>query len=110
MEPMDSIKASIISVRYRNDDHTWLVAQMKSDDIKDPFIATVDIPYGTEEDTIQLYGEWVEDKRYGKQFKVSASHRVLPTSVSGIRNYLASSEDIKGIGPVRAAKLAEFFG
>lgn len=107
---MEAIKATMISVRYRSPERNWMVAQMRNDESKDTFIATGDIPYSETEEPVQLYGEWIEDAKYGKQLKVSTSHRVLPTTVSGLRNYLAASEDIKGIGPVRANKLAEFFG
>lgn len=107
---MEAIKATMISVRYRSPERNWMVAQMRNDESKDSFIATGDIPYSETEEPVQLYGEWIEDAKYGKQLKVSTSHRVLPTTVSGLRNYLAASEDIKGIGPVRATKLAEFFG
>lgn len=107
---MEELKATMQGVRYRNAERTWLVATMKREGSKESFIATGDIPYSETEEPVQLYGEWVEDKTYGKQFKVTASHRVLPTSVQGLRNYLAASEDIKGVGPVRADKLAEHFG
>ena len=100
----------MLSVRYRNAERTWMVAQMKLEDGKESFCATGDIPFSEAGEPIQLYGEWSEDKKYGKQFKVSSAHRLLPTSVSGLRSYLANSEDIKGIGPVRAGKLATFFG
>jgi exodeoxyribonuclease V alpha subunit len=107
---MESIKATMLSVRYRNPEHTWLVAQMKLEGTKESFIATGDIPYSETEEPVQLYGEWIQDKKYGKQFKVSTAHRVLPTTVSGLRNYLAASEDIKGVGPIRADALAKHFG
>lgn len=105
---MESIKATLLSVRYRNPERNWLVTQMRSDD-KEIFIATGDIPYSETEEPVQLYGEWIEDKKYGKQFKVSSSHRILPTDMEGIVRYLSASEDIKGIGPVRANKLSMFF-
>lgn len=107
---MEELKATMLSVRYRNAERTWLVAQMRNSDTKETFLATGDIPYSETEEPVQLYGEWVEDKKYGKQLKVTAAHRVLPTSVQGIRNYLAASEDIKGVGPVRASQLAGHFG
>ena len=97
------------SVRWRSPERNWLIAMMK-DDTKNTFIATGDIPYSETEEPVQLYGEWVEDPKYGKQFKVVASHRVLPTNVAGLRGYLAASEDIKGVGPIRADKLVRHFG
>lgn len=99
----------MLSVRYRNPERNWLVANMRSNK-RESFIATGDIPYSETEEPVQLYGEWIEDPKYGKQFKVSTAHRVLPTSVSGLRNYLAASEDIPGIGPGRADKLVKHFG
>lgn len=107
---MESIKASIISIRYRNPERTWLVATMKYIDKKESFIAAGDIPYSEDEEPVQLHGEWIEDKKYGRQFKVNTSHRILPTNTKGLSIYLANSEDIRGIGPVRARKLGEFFG
>lgn len=107
---MDEIKASIVSIKYRNPEHTWIVATMKSDDKRETFMATGDIPYSEGDESIQLYGEWIEDKKYGIQFKVATAHRILPTSTSGLQRYLATSEDIKGVGPVRASKLALHFG
>lgn len=106
---MESIIATLLSIRYRNPERSWLVAQLRMDKTKETFIATGDIPYSETEEEVQLYGEWIEDKKYGKQFKVSSSHRVLPKDISGLEKYLAYSEDIKGIGPVRASKLATYF-
>lgn len=107
---MEELKATMVSVRYRNPEKTWLVATMQLDGKKETFLATGDIPYSETEEPVQLYGEWVQDKKYGKQFKVSTSFRILPSDTAGVSNYLAASEDIKGIGPVRARKLSDFFG
>jgi exodeoxyribonuclease V alpha subunit len=109
MAQIEELKATMVSVRYRSPERNWLIATMKSE-AKEVFTATGDIPYSETEEVTQLYGEWVNDAKYGKQFKVSAAHRILPTDVAGIRNYLAASEDIKGVGPVRADKLSKHFG
>lgn len=106
---MDEIKAVMLSVRWRNPERSWLIATMRNSDTKEVFTATGDIPYSETEEPVQLYGEW-EDGKYGRQFKVNTAHRILPTDLRGLTNYLAASEDIKGVGPVRAAKLAEHFG
>lgn len=107
---MESIKATISSVRWRSPERNWLIANMKAYESKSSFTATGDIPYSETEEPIQLYGEWVDDKKYGRQFKVSSAHRILPTSLSGLSAYLASSEDIRGVGPVRARALVDHFG
>lgn len=110
---MESLRANIVHVTYRNQDGTWSVAKMalnKEGKRSEVFTATGNIPYSETEETIQMYGEWIQDSKYGKQFKVENAHRVLPSTVSGLANYLASSEDIKGIGRAKANLLAERFG
>ena len=58
---------------------------------------------------ITASGEWVEDRSYGRQFKARFLRTSQPTSVEGIRRYLASGM-IHGIGKVYAAKLVQAFG
>ena len=58
---------------------------------------------------LRLEGEWVEDPKYGRQFKISSYETVQPSSLQGIERYLASGL-IDGIGPVMAARLVEAFG
>lgn len=107
---MESLQTSIVSIRYRSPERTWLVANMKQIGTNNYFTAAGDIIYAEPEEALQIYGEWIEDKKYGKQFKVTSSHRVLPKDLKGIEKYLSASEDIKGIGPIRASKLREHFG
>lgn len=106
---MEELKATLVSIRYRNPERSWLVANMRLDN-KETFLATGEIPYSSTEESLQLYGEWVEDKKYGRQFQVNSAHRILPSDTKGIEQYLISSENIKGIGPNRASRLSDHFG
>ena len=54
-----------------------------------------------------LHGKWVNDKKWGKQFKVKGhapSSAVL--TPSGIASLIANAKELAHIGPVRAEKLA----
>lgn len=60
-------------------------------------------------ETVRLEGFWVEDKRFGKQYRVTRCDTVLPTSAAGIERYLGSGL-IPGIGEVYAKRLVDAFG
>jgi exodeoxyribonuclease V alpha subunit len=61
------------------------------------------------QDVLRCRGEYVVDKRYGRQFKVHSFQVMLPTSLDAIERYLASGS-IRGIGRTYARKLVAHFG
>ncbi len=58
---------------------------------------------------ITVVGQWVVDKKYGKQFRVSFAHPRTPKTVLGIERFLGSGL-IHGIGPSLAKRIVEKFG
>ncbi len=63
----------------------------------------------SEGETVRLTGQWVEDKKFGRQLRVATFESVVPSTVAGIEKYLASGL-IEGIGPTYAKRLVETFG
>lgn len=61
------------------------------------------------QEVVQLRGHWINDKKYGSQFKVSSHTSVLPSTASAMEKYLGSGL-IKGIGKTYAKKLVQVFG
>lgn len=59
--------------------------------------------------SLSVTGEWIENPRFGRQFSMTAFEQVLPATLEGIRNYLASGL-IKGVGDKMAARIVERFG
>ena len=57
----------------------------------------------------RFFGEWKQSPKYGTQFSVSRWEEILPVTLLGIENYLASGL-IRGIGPVTAKRIVETFG
>ena len=57
----------------------------------------------------RFFGEWKQSPKYGTQFSVSRWEEILPVTLIGIENYLASGL-IRGIGPVTAKRIVETFG
>ena len=63
-----------------------------------------------EHDPVVLRGDWVQHPKYGRQFKVESLEYDTALDAEGLANYLANHPDIKGIGPVKARRIAEQFG
>lgn len=57
----------------------------------------------------EFVGQWVDDDKYGRQFRVESAVPIMPASEEGIINYL-SSGIVHGIGPKTARKIVEHFG
>ena len=57
---------------------------------------------------VTVLGEWVEHEKFGKQYKVSAVVKNLPTEDLGVKDWLI--RHIPHIGEVRATALMETYG
>ena len=62
-----------------------------------------------EGDSIAVSGEFVQDPRWGRQFKVSSAKPELPRSGAAIETYLSRAK-IPGVGPKLAGKIVAQFG
>lgn len=60
-------------------------------------------------ETLRLAGRWVQDKKWGQQFKASSFKAVKPATLEGIERYLGSGL-IRGVGKAMAQRLVAQFG
>jgi exodeoxyribonuclease V alpha subunit len=58
---------------------------------------------------LTVEGEWVMDKKWGRQFKVAAATPRTPNDKIGVERFLASRK-IPGLGPALAKRIVEKFG
>ena len=56
-----------------------------------------------------MYGKWVHNPKYGRQFRVETCERQMPADANSMLRYLASGA-IKGIGPKIAQRIVDEFG
>ncbi len=113
---MENLKGTVERVTYYNEENGYSVIKIKADkryptaEARDGMITVVgtlpEIKVGEE---CQFSGDWVDDARYGKQFRAEMMTPIMPTTETGIVNYL-SSGIVKGIGPKTAQKIVDFFG
>ena len=112
----DEIQGEIKRITYYNEDNGYSVVKVEPDktypraQARDGTVAVVGImPALQEGESAQFKGEWVEDKRYGKQFRAQQAIPIAPQSEQGVINYL-SSGIVRGIGPRTAEKIVAHFG
>jgi len=60
-------------------------------------------------ESLALQGIWTNHPTHGRQFEIKKFSVQLPATIEGIRKYLGSGL-IKGIGPVTAKRIVDYFG
>jgi len=60
-------------------------------------------------ETVEVWGSWQKDPRFGRQFAITTIRALTPTTREGIERYLSSGL-IQGIGPVLAGRIVAHFG
>ncbi|MBQ9773417.1 MAG: ATP-dependent RecD-like DNA helicase [Clostridia bacterium] len=111
--PMDDVgtvklSGSIEHVIYSNEDNGYAICDLGTD--TDELVTiTGTLPYIGEGDVVTVYGKWVHNPKYGRQFKVEQFEKELPADRASILRYLSAST-IKGIGPKTAQRIVDEFG
>ncbi len=105
---MDQISGVIERITYQND-NGFSVAKIQTD--QSPDRITITGPLGSIHvgQSITCTGQWKTNPNYGHQFVVSVCQTHQPTTPAGIERYLRSGA-VKGIGPVYAKKIVDYFG
>ena len=101
------LKGTVEHIIYCNEDNGYTVMDVGLED--DIVTACGVMPYIDEGDSLILWGNWVHNPKYGRQFKVEQYERDMPADSAAILRYL-SSRAIKGIGPKLAERIVAHFG
>ena len=105
----ESLSGLIERVTFANQDSGLNVLKVKAKGHRD--LVTVDgsLPSVSVGEWLTAQGRWVQDRKYGQQFRAEMLTGTPPTSKEGIKEYLGSGM-VKGIGPVYAKKLVDKSG
>lgn len=112
----EQLQGAIERITYYNDENGYSVLKIKPEkripraQARDGTVTVVGImPELIEGESAQFVGEWINDPRYGLQFKAQQAIPVAPSTEKGIVSYL-SSGIVRGIGPRTAEKIYDHFG
>jgi exodeoxyribonuclease V alpha subunit len=108
-QPFDTIEGTLERFTFRNEDSGFAVVRFAPDDGSASLAAVGQLAQLAEGQKLRITGQRVEHPRFGPQIEVEGVEAVLPSSVEGIRTYLASSL-VKGIGPSIAERITDRFG
>ena len=102
------IRGTVKKIVFNNPENAYTVLRMAVEETHG--LTTVvgnllSIQVGEE---LLLRGEWSDNPKFGRQFQVQSYERNAPSTLEGMRRYLASM--IKGVGPKRAELIVEHFG
>ncbi len=106
-EPTTTLEGTVERVLHRDEESGWGVLLFDLEEAgRTRAVGTFpDVRPG---EVLRLAGDWVEHRKFGRQFKASSFHPVEPASLEGIERYLASFVD--GIGADLAEKIVGKFG
>lgn len=96
-------------VVFTNEENAWSVVKLAVAGQRDLVTAVGNLLGVQPGENLRLSGAWVNDPKYGKQFRVASYTTVVPGTLTGIEKYLGSGL-IRGIGKVMASRLVKAFG
>ena len=104
---MESLEGFVERIRFKSEETGYVVCIINTG--KTSVIGVGTIPFLREGQNIKITGEWIIHKQFGEQFNIKQCEEIMPTSIKEIEKYL-SSGIIRGIGPVTAKKIINYFG
>lgn len=103
----ETIEGTLDRVAFTNPENGWSVVRVRVPG-RGEVTAVGSLPGVQPGETLRLSGSWVQDRKWGEQFKVEAFVTVQPSTLVGMEKYLGSGM-VRGIGKVMAARLVKHF-
>ncbi|HYU33939.1 MAG TPA: ATP-dependent RecD-like DNA helicase [Thermoanaerobaculia bacterium] len=105
----DTLEGVLERIVFANEANAWSVVRLAVPGQRDEVTAVGNLLGIQPGENLRLRGAWVQDPKYGRQFKVSSYRTVAPATSAGIEKYLGSGL-IRGIGKGLAGRLVQSFG
>lgn len=104
-----TLEGTLDRVVFANEENGWSVLRLNVAGHKEPLTVVGNVVGVQPGETLHFTGRWVQDRKYGDQFRAHTYRAIQPSTPEGIEKYLASGL-IPGIGPGYAKRLVEHFG
>jgi exodeoxyribonuclease V alpha subunit len=103
-----TLEGMLERIVFANEENAWSVVRLAVPGRRDPVTAVGNLLGVQPGENLRLSGTWIQDPKYGRQFKVSSYATVAPATRTGIEKYLSSGL-IRGIGKGLAGRLVQAF-
>lgn len=108
--PATTLSGVLERVIFFNEDTYYCIAELRpKGSPKTPVVIAGTLPGIQCGETLALSGTWTRHPLYGDQFRIECFESQMPSTVNGIRKYLASGM-IRGIGKAYADRIVDHFG
>lgn len=109
IEDAHSYIGTVERIIFYSDTSHYAVARFQLEKGDDGIVIVGIFPGIQEGERLQVFGDWINHKRFGKQFQVSNYHPLSPNTLDGVIHYLGSGI-VEGIGKKLAGRIVEKFG
>ena len=92
---------------YYNETNSYMIAEFDTEEEQTTIVGY--LPFVASGDNLKIIGNFVEHKKYGRQFKVETFEKLMPQTVGALEKYLANG-NIKGVGEALAKRIVNQFG
>ena len=106
---LDELEGSVDFISFQSKDTGYTVLKVKPIEGGDDVTVVGEMPGIHSDQKLLFRGKWFSHPKYGRQFRALSYEQVLPSTVRGLEQYLASGF-IKGVGPVTAERIIKHFG
>jgi exodeoxyribonuclease V alpha subunit len=106
---LKTYEGTLQHVVYTNEQNHWSVARFRVNDSDERLTIVGHLPALKPGEQLRVTGREVVHGRFGPQFEVESFQPITPTTVEGIRLYLASGV-LGGMGKVLAERVVKAFG
>ncbi len=103
-----TLQGVVDRVIFANEDNGFAVLRLNARGL-DPVTVVGPLLGSQPGETLRFTGEWIRDRKFGRQFRADKAEPVRPESLKGIERFLGSGL-IEGIGESTAKRLVEHFG
>jgi exodeoxyribonuclease V alpha subunit len=106
--PAITLEGHIEKVTFYNRVSQFTIARLQVTGTDNLVTVLGPLPHPYPGSTLRITGTWETHARYGRQLRIVTAEMVLPSTIDGIRQYLASGF-VKGVGPRTIARLVNHF-
>lgn len=92
---------------YYNETNSYMIAEFDTQEEQTTIVGY--LPFIGSGDNLKVIGNFVEHKKYGRQFKVETFEKLMPQTIGALEKYLANG-NIKGVGEALAKRIVNHFG
>jgi len=104
-----TIEGVLERVVFYNEENGYTVGLLQGSDSHDPVTVVGTLMGINNGQNLQLHGTWKEHPKFGRQFQFESYRVVPPSTLIGLKRYLASGV-LKGVGKKTAERLVKKFG